>query len=689
MENAALDRISDGDNEQRRLDMVRSLGLAGRAPDAGLSAIVALAADLSAADVGVVGLLDADVLWIIGAHGVEPSPVDRRDSFCDHVLQSPNEIVWVEDTLNDARFASNRYVVEAPAVRFYVGAPLRVNGCAVGALSLAGPAPRTRDEVVVRRLRLAAEACEAELADRHRGHALRQALTASADALIDCDEEGVVLSWSGGAERLFGHPASEAVGSEITLIIPPAFRDRHRAGMAQWRRSGAARLGRRLELPAVRRDGSELDIELWMSVTHDGGRTRIHANIRDISERRAQARELAAAKSSAEAADQAKTAFLATMSHELRTPLNGISACAGLLASADLPSEERKLVDILAGAADQLGRLIDDVLDIARGDAGELKLDPAPTDIGQTLEEVTELFRSEAQGKGLTLTATIPDDVRRVAVTDRTRLKQVLGNLLSNAVKFTQVGSVSLTATRDGDVVRFEVADTGIGIAPEAREIIFDRFQQADGTITRRFGGSGLGLSIARDLVRALGGELECVSTPDSGSIFGFALRLEVVETSEASPSSDERAVTTGALRILVVDDHPTNRQVAGLMLQSFGFATSFAEDGRQALQSLRTEPFDLVLMDMMMPVMDGLEATRRLRRGDAGQQARSIPVIMLTANTLPQHRADAIAAGADEHLAKPITPGRLLAAVEGRMSESSRRTPTKAGGCPVDQRKP
>lgn len=653
--------------EQRRLAMVRSLGLAAREPDAALSAIAALTADLAGADIGAVTLLDADTLWIVGAHGFAAGPIARSNSFCDHVLDSPEEIVWIPDTRQDVRFAQNRYVAGAPGVRFYAGAPLKVNGCDVGALSIGGPAPRDRNEKVARQLRLAAAACEAVLADRHRDHAVRLALTASADALIDCDETGRILSWSEGAEKLFGIPAADALGAEVTLIIPDEFRQSHRAGMARWRDSGAARLGRRLELPAVRRDGSLLDIELWMSVSHDGGRSRVHANIRDISQRRSQERELAKAKTNAETADRAKTAFLATMSHELRTPLNGISACAGLLASAGLSPDQSKLVEILTDATDQLGQLIGDVLDIARGDSGELKLASAPTDIGRTVDEISDLFRLKAESKGIKLTTRISGGARQTASIDQTRLKQVLGNLLSNAVKFTDAGEVAVTAVRRGEKVRFEVADTGIGIPPEALDIIFERFQQADTSITRRFGGSGLGLSISQDLVRAMGGDLKCKSVPGAGSSFSFTLSLPVVERPEG-PAQDERPPLACDLRILVVDDHATNRQVTGLILESFGFTASFAEDGAEALRALEAEPFDLVLMDMMMPEMDGLEATRRLRRGEAGPLAQSMPVVMLTANTLPRHIEESVTAGADAHLAKPITPASLMSALSAHI---------------------
>lgn len=657
-------------DERRRLAMVRSLGFVGNAPDPALSAIASLAADLADAEVGVVTLLDAETVHIVGAHGFEPGLISRWDAFCPHVLGVSDAVSWIPDARLDARFSANRYVRESPRVRFYAGSPLRVNGCEVGALSVAGGTIKPYDDVVARRLQRAAAACEAELAERHRTFAVRQALSASADALIDCDDEGLILSWSDGAERLFGASAAKAIGSEITRIVPAEYRDRHRDGMRRWRASGAARLGRRLELPAVRDDGSGLDIELWMSVSHDGGRSRVHANIRDISERRAQERELAAAKARAEAANSAKTAFLATVSHELRTPLNGISACAGLLAAAPLSEEHRKLVDIVTGATDQLGRLIGDILDIARGDAGELKLAPAPTDLGRLLADIGALFRLKAEEKGLLMKIDIAEDVRETVSVDHARLKQVLGNLLANAIKFTDAGSVALSAVRRGDMVRVDVSDTGIGFAPEVRDHIFERFQQADSSITRRFGGTGLGLAISRDLVHAMGGDLDCASEPGRGSTFTLALPLPILDRPKHDRSPVAEPVRTEGLRVLLVDDHAINRQVAGMILDSVGIATRFAEDGREALEALQGEPFDLILMDMMMPVMDGLEATRRLRAGEAGARARTTPLIMLTANTLPEHVAAALAAGADDHLAKPISPASLLEAVSLRVSQ-------------------
>jgi len=652
---------ADGDSQ--RLAMLRSLGLERGLTDPSLNALAALAAEIAGVQIAMVCLLEAEELWVAGAFGFPEAPINRRDSFSRHVLAQPEKILWIEDARRDPRVFDNRYVTGSPHVRFYAGAPLVVNDCAVGSLCVFGTSPRGFNPATARALQSVAQACSAELAERHRTQAMREALTASADALVDCDEEGLILAWSDGAEQLFGYPRAEALGSEITLIIPPDFRDAHRKGMGRWRASGAARLGRRLELPAIRRDGSDLDIELWMSVSHEAGRARIHANIRDISQRRLQERELEAAKARAEAASEAKTAFLATVSHELRTPLNGVTAAAGLLAASSPNEEQSRLIEIVSGAADQLGRLIGDILDVARTDAGDLRLDPAPVDLGTLVEDIVALSRLQADEKGLEIGLTVTPDARGAVMADGARLRQVLGNLLGNAIKFTDRGRVDLRVERAGDTVRITVTDTGVGFGPDVREVIFDRFAQADSSITRRFGGAGLGLAICRDLVEAMGGAIGCLSTPGEGATFRVELPLPeikpVCEPAEApvSPGLD-------GLRILVVDDNATNRQVAGLILQAAGVAVAFACDGQEALGLVAADRFDLILMDMMMPVMDGVEAIRRLRAGEAGPDGATTPVIMLTANTLPEHVAQALAAGADRHLAKPVSPAGLLGAV-------------------------
>jgi len=279
---------------------------------------------------------------------------------------------------------------------------------------------------------------------------------------------------------------------------------------------------------------------------------------------------------------------------------------------------------------------------------------------------VVDLCRLKADEKGIPLRLEFAPAAGGVLLLDSARMKQILGNLLSNAIKFTAEGEVVLRVTRAGPTFLFEVADTGIGFDAKVRDVIFDRFQQADSTITRRFGGTGLGLAICRDLVEAMGGNLDCRSTPGEGSVFWIRVDLEpaALRSPETTPTGDPTETDLGKARVLVVDDNSTNRQVVGLILQAAGITPSFAENGREALAAASADVFDLILMDMMMPEMDGIEATQRLRAGEAGDPARKTPVIMLTANTLPEHVAQTRLAGADGHLAKPITPAGLLGAV-------------------------
>jgi PAS domain S-box-containing protein len=678
-----MTELSGSSQEHRRIAMLRSFGLAGDEPDRSLQALAAVAADIAGAPTSFVCLIDSDRIRVAGGVGVTAVEIDRWDAFSGHALLEPNHILWVTDARQDPRFAASRYVVEAPFVRFYAHVPLCVNGCMVGSLCVFDKDPKPFDESLAKRLKLVGKACAAELAERHRTGALRQALAASADALVDCDADGLILSWSDGAERLFGFSRAEALGGEITMIIPQEHRIAHREGMRRWRESGAARLGRRLELPARRRDGTDLDIELWMSVSHDEGEPRVHGNIRDISERRKQARELAEAVARAEQASQAKTAFLANMSHELRTPLNGVTACSGLLAASALTPDQTRLVQIISEAGDQLGRLIDDILDLARIESGELKLSAAPTDLEPLVASVVDLCRLKADEKGIALRLEFAPSAPGRLLLDGDRMRQVLGNLLSNAIKFTAEGEVVLRVTRSGPTFLFEVADTGIGFDAQVRDLIFDRFQQADSTITRRFGGTGLGLAICRDLVAAMGGHLDCRSTPGEGSVFCIRVDLEPAGVADvgAAPVGDLTETELGGARVLVVDDNATNRQVVGLILQAAGITPSFAENGRDALVAASADAFDLILMDMMMPEMDGIEATRRLRAGDAGDHASKSPVIMLTANTLPEHVAQGRLAGADGHLAKPITPLSLLQAVRPWLSPDAPKAVGATGG--------
>jgi len=353
---------------------------------------------------------------------------------------------------------------------------------------------------------------------------------------------------------------------------------------------------------------------------------------------------------------------------------------ADLLCRSNLPPREREIAGIVRTSGETLERLLSDILDLARIESGGVRIETSAFDLGRTVRDVAALSRMRAEEKGVRLSCRIAPGLERMVEGDATRLRQILANLLSNAVKFTEAGSVMLSVEGCDGAVRFEVADTGVGFEPADKERLFKRFEQADGSITRRFGGSGLGLAICRQLAALMGGELDCDSIPGVGSTFRVDLPLRFVEAEagEAAPAPAAAGLEQ-RLRILVADDHATNRKVIDLILSSVGAETVCVEDGAQAVEAVRAERFDVVLMDMQMPVLDGLSAVRRIRAGEDARGERT-PILMLTANTLPEHVRAAFEAGADGHLAKPVTAQRLLAAIEAALDGGEAETAAAAG---------
>ncbi|HEY0598707.1 hybrid sensor histidine kinase/response regulator [Brevundimonas sp.] len=388
----------------------------------------------------------------------------------------------------------------------------------------------------------------------------------------------------------------------------------------------------------------------------------------DITDLKNDARALAEARDAAQAANAAKSQFLANMSHEIRTPLNGVIGVAQALSGTDLSPQQTEMLELIQSSGRTLQVLLSDILDLARVESGRLELADEPFDLGRAVREAAQLYETSARDKGLQFFVEITPEADRWIAGDVVRLKQILTNLVSNAVKFTSEGFVSLTAAagpdRDGGpTLRFSVEDTGIGFDSQTRDRLFSRFEQADGAITRKFGGSGLGLAISRQLAEMMGGELDCESEPGGGSAFILTIPVRGAEAPAvpAGRLADEMADPQRTVRVLLADDHPVNRRVVEMILAQADVTLTSVEDGAQALESMRGADYDLILMDMQMPVMDGLTATREIRLHEAAMGLEPTPVVMLTANALPEHIVAAEAAGADLHLAKPFDAAELL----------------------------
>ena len=378
-------------------------------------------------------------------------------------------------------------------------------------------------------------------------------------------------------------------------------------------------------------------------------------------------RELEQAKTAAESASAAKSGFLAMISHEIRTPLNGVLGMATALVESDeLQGEQREMAEIIQSCGLSLLELLNDLLDLSKIEAHKMEMEERDFDLDALCHEVRQVYEPRAESKGLDLRVRQDARARGWISSDPTRLRQVITNLASNALKFTATGGIHIDLRRKGEVLEIEVRDTGPGVPPERRDRLFEAFTQTDASITRKFGGTGLGLAISRRICRLLGGDLVHEPAPEAGARFIARVKVRDAQprprSADTSVDAAEAVLMARDWRVLVAEDSETNQRVLSLLLRRYPLRIDMVDDGAEAVEAHFAEAYDLILMDVNMPVMNGLEAAAMIREVEAARELRTVPIIALTANAMTHQVSSYLRQGVDAHVAKPVRREELIA---------------------------
>ncbi|HZS69388.1 MAG TPA: MHYT domain-containing protein [Burkholderiales bacterium] len=530
------------------------------------------------------------------------------------------------------------------------------------------------------KLRQANELLERRVEERTQTLAREEArkdaiLRTALDCIISMDERGCIAEWNPAAERTFGIVRQRALGRSLAeLIIPERLRPAFQAGLTRYLDTGEhSVIGRRIELSALRASGEEFPVEVAITVTQAGDERLFTAHVRDITERRRAEQELRRSHDAARAGSEAKSAFVATMSHEIRTPMNAIIGMLELLSYSELSAEQREMLAAARDSSRSLLTLIDDILDFSKIEVGKLEIHPEACSVARLVDRVRATFKHAASSKGLLLTQQLDPALWPVHLLDPSRLRQILSNLVSNAVKFTDAGNVSLEVkvletTEARQRLCFSVQDTGIGMSAETQQRLFEPFRQGESDTSRRYGGTGLGLVISRQLVELMGGSIQVTSTEGRGTRVAVTLSAEpaspiALHDGAQGSSGEEAPVAVRApagARLLIVDDHPVNLAMLKRQLKVLGLEADTATSGTEALAKWRRDGHLLMILDLQMPGMDGYSVARAIR---AEQDPAHRPtVVAFTANTHSEALDKCLAAGMDDYLTKPAELAMLRA---------------------------
>jgi PAS domain S-box-containing protein len=655
-------------NETARLAVLRGYSILDTPPEQVYDDIAQLASSICNTPMALISLTDENRQWFKARVGFDALEGPRDISFCAHAILQ-DALMEVPDAASDTRFHDNPYVTSDPHVRFYAGMPLVTRGGeALGTLCVIDTKPRNLTAEQRAALHALGRQVMTLLEFRVNEQRLRESqlrfahiVERAGDIIYNTDPSGRFTWVNPAVEVMLGFKPEEVIGRLFLELIRPD----HRPAAAEFyqRQVRQSIPSTYYEFAAVGKSGAEVWVgQSVQAMVLNGQVVGFQAVLRDITRQKRLEADLAAARDEALHAAKLKSEFLANMSHEIRTPMNGIMGMLGLLLDSSLTSDQRELASSARASADALLTIINDILDFSKIEAGKLVFEAIDFELRETIEEAVALLSDAAHAKGLELATFVDPEVPNAVRSDPGRLRQIVINLVNNAVKFTAKGEVIVRVRKEeqrGNHVklRFSVADTGIGIAPDLQKILFMPFTQGDGSTTRRFGGTGLGLAISAQLAQMLGGNIGVESQEGGGSTFWFTAWIEQLD------DSAERKASAWLLaqRVLIVDDNATNRAVLHHQLYAWGVAHTQANDGLDALEKLReasarNEPYTVAVVDMQMPGMDGLMLGRAIR-----QDARIRPLRIILATSLGTQREHAGLEGViDAVISKPIRQSQL-----------------------------
>ncbi len=679
------------DNEAARLAALRALEVLDSPAERSFEDIVHLAVRMFDVPVGLISLVDAERQWFKARRGIEEEEMPRSIAFCAHAIMKDG-VCLIPDTQVDTRFAQNPLVTQEQGFRFYAGAPLTtLEGHRIGSICVMDRTPRDdfgpKQQICLEKLgalvmdqiqlRLTRKRHEEQTREISAAHALVSSAGKQLEDLMDnlpvgillIDPDGCVSASNFSSSELLGlkNLAHRVRGTPLRAVLRLLRKRGEFSGRASAVNDAVTAVleARAVLLEHARPDGTTLEVR---GIPFENGRYALLYS--DVTEQTQRTQLEAKARKMAEKASRLKTDFLANMSHEIRTPMNGIIGMNSLLLDTGLDDEQMQYAVAVRESAEALLTLINDLLDISKLEAEKVELERTGFDLEDLVLSALEVSAAEAASKNVAVGIWLDEELQIKWIGDPTRLRQILINLIGNAIKFTDRGSVTVSVfheqqiASDGEqqqMLRFEIRDTGIGIALAAQEHLFDKFSQVDSSVTRRFGGTGLGLAISRSLVELMGGKIGVDSRPGKGSTFWFRIPLQAVATTDGRPS--EIRYTLSGLRALIIDDIEMNRRLTRRMLEREEVLVADAEDafaGYAALERAwhRGEPYDFIVLDQMMPGMAGDALARRISEDERFSETR----IVLAISAGNQHRASAERMSRiDAVLTKPIRRQNML----------------------------